>query len=543
MNSKKLRLRAVTIALMAAIIALRCVNSGQLAGTITQSGNGFICGKVVDTSGGPGGVRVVLLPESYDPVKDTGHTAADTADASGNFVFKNISPGNYVIVAVHAGSGKRTVIRDVHVYEDRTDSLAADTLRAPGSIKVMALSSVSVTNGYLYIAGTPTFTFLKNNTGFVVLDSVAAGKPVTISYSTTATSAQSVLRYGVQVAPGDTAEVWNTGWNHARKITLNTSATGAGVTGNVTSFPVLVRLTEGNFAFTQARNNGEDIRFTKRDNTFLPYEIERWDAIGNKAEVWVRVDTVHGSDSAHSIIMYWGNADAAPQSNSLAVFDTSVEFAAVWHLSQPAGAIVPDATVNGNHGAVTATTTVPGAIGTAQMFNGVSSLIRASGSANTSLNFSENSAYSVSAWVKADTLDSLYHGIFYKSNRQYGLQIRPENNWEFLSFIQGTGWEGSRCQVSAKSWHFLTGVRRAAQQYLYVDGSCVDSSKVVQSSNLSRVLDEPFEIGHCPDGGLEPDRYFSGIIDEVRISSMASSADWIKLCYMNQKQQDALVKW
>jgi hypothetical protein len=29
----------------------------------------------------------------------------------------------------------------------------------------------------------------------------------------------------------------------------------------------------------------------------------------------------------------------------------------------------------------------------------------------------------------------------------------------------------------------------------------------------------------------------------VRISNAASSADWIKLCYMNQKEQDALVKW
>ena len=53
----------------------------------------------------------------------------------------------------------------------------------------------------------------------------------------------------------------------------------------------------------------------------------------------------------------------------------------------------------------------------------------------------------------------------------------------------------------------------------------------------------PFEIGHCPDGGYSPDRYFNGIIDEVRVAKIAFSKDWVKLCYMNQKAQDALVEW
>lgn len=36
---------------------------------------------------------------------------------------------------------------------------------------------------------------------------------------------------------------------------------------------------------------------------------------------------------------------------------------------------------------------------------------------------------------------------------------------------------------------------------------------------------------------------FRGMIDEVRIANEAYGPDWIKLCYMNQKEQDALVKW
>jgi hypothetical protein len=36
---------------------------------------------------------------------------------------------------------------------------------------------------------------------------------------------------------------------------------------------------------------------------------------------------------------------------------------------------------------------------------------------------------------------------------------------------------------------------------------------------------------------------FSGRIDEVRVNKISLSPDWIKLCFMNQKEQDALVKW
>jgi hypothetical protein len=39
----------------------------------------------------------------------------------------------------------------------------------------------------------------------------------------------------------------------------------------------------------------------------------------------------------------------------------------------------------------------------------------------------------------------------------------------------------------------------------------------------------------------ETNRWWKGMIDEVRICSWSSSINWIKLCYMNQKPNDALV--
>jgi len=240
--------------------------------------------------------------------------------------------------------------------------------------------------------------------------------------------------------------------------------------------------------------------------------------------------------------MYWGNKNAVNTSSSAAVFDTAAGFAGVWHLGESGGAVASDATINGITGIATATTPVAGIVGTAQMFNGTSSFIEASGPASDRLNFQDNDPYSLSAWVNANVIDT-FHAIVFKSNFQYGLEIRPEKNWEFFNYTSGTGWQWAHAPASANSWHFVTGVWSGSQQYLYVDGMVVDSAWGVTASSSSRVFSSPFQIGNCPDGAADVDRHFNGAIDEVRVEKNARNADWIKLCYMNQKAQDALVKW
>jgi hypothetical protein len=530
------------ISLLLPLIAA-CSVRELAGGSGSTTTNGMVVGKVVTTTeAGASRTQVGLFRCDYDPVKDAVNIPTDTTDSLGRFSFSEVPQGDYVVLAVHLDNGTRALIGGIHAAGD-TFTAPTATLRAPGSIKIALAADMKGATGYVFVPGTTYSIFLNYSTAFVVLDSVPAGIVPAVSYASTNSAGSAVIRYNVPVSPGATTVVWNPLWKYARTFVLNTSAGGANVTTGVENFPVLIRLNSGNFDFSQAQATGADILFAKSDNTFLPYEIERWDAGNKVAEIWVKVDTVHGGDSAQPLMMYWGNGNAAAQSNPEAVFDTAAGFAGVWHLGQPSGAVVPDATANGNSGTATATDAVEGAVGMAQKFDGTSSYIKTSGSAESKLNFPESGTYSVSAWVNANTLDSLYHGVVYKSNFQYGLQIRPENKWEFFSFIDGTGWEGSRFSASADSWHFLTGVRRGTKQYLYVDGKCADSTLAVVSSNLSRVTNTSLEIGHCPDGGLNPDRYFNGSIDEVRISSVANSADWIKLCYMNQKEGGALVKW
>jgi hypothetical protein len=81
-------------------------------------------------------------------------------------------------------------------------------------------------------------------------------------------------------------------------------------------------------------------------------------------------------------------------------------------------------------------------------------------------------------------------------------------------------------------------------QSFYVDG--VLSATTQNKSPIYYHSGRNISIGtHGFDWGQPNSDYvkvhFLGSIDEVRICRVARSQDWIKLCYMNQKAQDALV--
>jgi len=94
-------------------------------------------------------------------------------------------------------------------------------------------------------------------------------------------------------------------WYNSGKVYLNTTPSGAGVAADIYRFPVLLRLTKDKFDFLTARSDGEDIRFIKADNTPLPYQIERWDAVNGFAEIWISVDTVYGNNNTQYFTMLW----------------------------------------------------------------------------------------------------------------------------------------------------------------------------------------------------------------------------------------------
>ena len=193
-------------------------------------------------------------------------------------------------------------------------------------------------------------------------------------------------------------------WPYSQKIYLNTTGfSGANVGssgGTQYNFPVLVRLDTTNFRyFSQTLAGGADIRFANSYGAHLPYEIERWqDNSGNNdtAVIWVKVDSIVPYNGTQYINMYWGQAGAPNLSNGPMVFQTSNNFAGVWHLANNYN----DATANGNNGTSGGTSDTAGVIGRARKFNGASrDSIQIPGLMGSP------ATVTLSCWAKCDSID------------------------------------------------------------------------------------------------------------------------------------------
>jgi hypothetical protein len=531
------------IVLLGTLFIVRCAMD-HIAGGGGGSdvGNGVVVGKIVTGNGkSPVNARVLFIPSDYDPqTGDFGSDVViDSVDSNGNYQFIAPQPVTYNLQAMWGSDGSRLLIEGIRPTKDSVTTVHTDTLRKPGTLKVMAPDSADRTNGYLYVPGTTISASLLNHTGLIELDSIPTGTLPVIYYSAKNNAVPRPIRYNITVNSGITTFIYYSSWTRSRRIFLNTSVSGAGAVGNVFNFPVLVRLTKNNFNFPEAKPAGDDIRFAKQDNTALSFEIERWDPMAGLAELWVKIDTVFGNDSGHCIMMYWGNQQAAPISNGAAVFDTGNGFQGVWHMNQAANSPVRDATYNNYIGTrFGQNAAVSGAIGTAQAFDGSSTYLQMMGTAYGKMNFPKNGYYCVSAWVYTDTLDMNYHIIASKGNTQYNLEIRKNNNWQFNEYKDLTGWEITNSPGTAKTWTYLAGVRSGTNQYLYVNGICTSNTPWIETNVFARYTGEDFKIGRRTD---LVDYFFNGMIDEVRVSSIDLSADWIKLCYMNQRLDDKLV--
>ncbi len=355
-------------------------------------------------------------------------------------------------------------------------------------------------------------------------------------------------------------------WRYSKQLNMN--ADGLSLSAPIHDFPLLVRLNAGNFDFGAARPDGHDLRFTRSDGlTRLPHQVERWDAAAREAEVWVLVDTVRRAGLT-SLRMYFGNPGAADGSDGVAVFDTAHGHRAVFHLGEGTGDTARDATRNGFFGIPRDTASrgvpsdAPGVIGRAKEFAGggpnttiTGGYYTLPGSASGPLNLPENGPYTISAWVKLrpGATTNAFRCIVSKSDFQYNLmKNNVANEWQFNPFSSTDGtpsrWErATGGPVNAGEWQYVVGIRHADNsESLYVDGV---PSTVIVNSNSGSPRSTAFDvmIGRRSDfvagTSNNGNRFWDGWIDEVRISSGARGADWIRLSYETQRPGAAIVSF
>ncbi len=534
------------------MLFLRCV-AGPITGGTADTGNARVAGILVHDNGTAAKNALVrCIPSDYIhglSRKDLIHIVY--TNENGEYVFNKLDFGEYVISAVDTSELTRCMISNTIVKDDSI-TLQVDTLQTTGTIKIPIPDKAEFSNGFFYIPGTTIVSQPSNSTttGFVSLDSVPAGTVPTVNFTTGTDTLQKEIRYNVDVRSSDTSVIYNLQWQYSQTITINTTSGGADVAGTVTSFPLLVRLTGSVFTFKNATANGYDLFFAKQDNTILPHEFERWDPSTETATLWVKVDTIYGN-SLQQLVLYYGN------SNTLSplfvpVFDTSNRYMGVWHLNESASAA--DASVHRFTGVRNnALPGINGVINNAQLFSDSSTYCEMGNILNPGL-----SDFTVSAWVRR--ADTGLQTIAAKSiggypSKTYGWSLSFDQYNQLHAYIAtdtATSWSDSSGFYmlystaiirDLTSWHHVAVVFDRSgntSSRLYIDGESVpytysgDMNSVTQISNTSA-----FRIGTESDGNYP----FKGAIDECTIAFTARSADWIKLCYMNQRKENKLVSF
>lgn len=522
--------------------------SGNLAGAGSETTNS-LTGSIASLNGQPAANTVVyLIPLDFNPTqREVTSLVSDTTGENGKFTFDSVDAGLYNLIARNRETSTNLIVKDIDFLQNDTNLvLPWMNLSKPCTITADFSLSGNRDSGYIYIPGTDIYAQVNGSTA-VSLNDVPSGEFDALMYENRSGKRVNTLRSSLTLTSGQSISIVNPLWKNVLTMALNTSASGAALTENQYNFPVLVRLDNSNFDFTSVIDSGKTMLFTDRNNNPLTYEVESWDPVLRKANLWVKVDTIFANNTEQYISMYWGNELTEKPVLQHGVFDTASGYQGIWHLSDRHGDSITDASENNFKGVAYGmdnNSVTDGVIGKCCQFNGSSSYILFPNTAGGKLNFPAESRYTISAWVYVDTPDSLSHVVLSKGNNQYFLWYtsmhKSSTLWEFTEYHAGTGWDLSTANVTGGEWLYITGVRSGTSQHLYINGVCVDSTGFQNIGTWPR--DESFDVtigrfmlAVTSTIDVNSFCYFKGKIDEVRIISRAVTPDYIRLCYMNQR--------
>ena len=315
-------------------------------------------------------------------------------------------------------------------------------------------------------------------------------------------------------------------WKYKMKITFS----GYDKAETLTNFPALTVFNESIPGFEYAAFNsatGGDLRFMDAsETTLLNYEIEEWDTNGD-SPVWVQVPLL--VDSNTYIWAYGGNpyrTDPHPSQTNGATWSQGYE--GVWHMSQPSPL---DSTAYGRHGVANDNPqVVDGPISSALSYDGVDDwatvdYVGVIGSASRTVSAWINKAAgsppnkSMVTWGR-NTGEQKWVYRLQDGNGAVDGNVRVEVNG---------GYRTGTTDLRDGQWHHVACVlAEDANPNIndlihYVDGTN-NGTDATQGKAINTQPERSVLLAADP---WDASRAWDGLLDEVRISSVARSADWL----------------
>lgn len=328
---------------------------------------------------------------------------------------------------------------------------------------------------------------------------------------------------------------YDSNWGYRVPITIQSSQ----VNSTLTNFPVYVDLSTlpAGF-FTNVKSDGSDIRVTTSDMvTELPREVVFITPGSSIGEMHFKADSVSASSDT-TFYIYYGNAGASEPAEGSTYGKNNVwdsNYVSVWHLDEVVNNTTngyDDSTSNANDGTGVsmALTEIGGKLASkAQNLDGASDYIGASDSASFD---SITSQITISGWVRGDTWTANSY-VIDKQNR-WSLIIRTAGTVSLYGLALSTAETQTTTTLSTGVWYYLTATYNsgggASNAKIYINGA-LDTS-ATRTNDLG-TDNNPVRLGMY-SGAVGSSWGYDGGLDEIRVSNIARSTDWISAEYTNQ---------
>jgi biopolymer transport protein ExbB len=303
-------------------------------------------------------------------------------------------------------------------------------------------------------------------------------------------------------------------WTARRALAIH----AASVTGANADVPVAVVIANDADLAARARSDAGDVRFVDADGTTpLASEIERYDAATGTLVAWVRVPMLAHAAPDHALFLYYGRADPAPSAGSV-----WQSYSGVWHFSDG-----HDSSGAG-HDAAGTVATAPGVLGSAVVCDGATNALDIA-------SFARPSTLSYEAWVNTNVTDAgVYHAVitdWTADNRWFG-------SWgDELDFYDGgTNDHFFMAHLVIGAWTHIAATYDGTTLVVYTNGAPLGSFATSYAPVTS-----PLQLGYNPNNAAVNHERWNGRLDELRVSTVARSPEYIATSYANQLDPSGFV--